>query len=133
MDLAAVRTTASPAAIWTIVVVAVVFLAFWLIMVMVYANRPDPRQRRLADLPGPVLGGIHFAEGGRSVSPNREAPAVFDAQEERWIEETGQPQVPAQRGPRTPAEPIPAQRTASGGQAPAGPEQANVVDGTRTT
>jgi len=46
MDLA-VRTTASPAAIWAIVVVAVVFLAFWLIMVMVYATRPDPRHRRL--------------------------------------------------------------------------------------
>jgi hypothetical protein len=78
MDLA-VRTTASPAAIWTIVIVAVVLLAFWLVMVMVYANRPDPRHRQAADMPGPVLGGI---------------PA--------------RPQVPAQRAPQAPAKPAPA-------------------------
>ena len=61
MDLA-LRTTASPAAIWVIVVVAVVLLAFWLFMVMVFANRPDPRLRPAADMPGPVLGGIPMAE-----------------------------------------------------------------------
>jgi hypothetical protein len=128
MDLA-VRTTASPAAIWAIVIVAVVSLAFWLVMVMVYANRPDPRNRALAELPGPVLGGIHMAAGGRSVSPTRDAPAMF---EDETLEQGGvtpdaaQPQVPAQRVAGAPAEPIPAQRTASAGQA-------NVVDGTSTT
>jgi len=70
MDLA-LKTTASPAAIWVIVVVAVVLLAFWLFMVMVFANRPDPRLRRAAGMPGPVRGGIPMAAGGRSV----EAPA----------------------------------------------------------
>ena len=39
MDLA-LRTTASPAAIWVIVVVSVVLLAFWLFMVMVFASSP---------------------------------------------------------------------------------------------
>jgi hypothetical protein len=70
MDLA-VRTTASPTAIWVIVVVAVVLLAFWLFMVMVFANRPDPRLRPAAGMPGRALGGIPMAAGGRSV----EAPA----------------------------------------------------------
>ena len=39
MDLA-LRTTASPAAIWVIVVVSVVLLAFWLFMVMVRGPAP---------------------------------------------------------------------------------------------
>jgi hypothetical protein len=145
MDLA-VRTTASPAAIWAIVIVAVVSLAFWLIMVMVYANRPDPRNRPVADMPGPVLGGIHMAAGGRSVSPTRDAPAMFDEDVLAGLAGAPQPeaaQVPAQRGPQapagpapaaeTPSEPIPAQRTAPGAPAPAGTGQANVVDGTSTT
>jgi hypothetical protein len=121
MDLA-VRTTASPAAIWAIVIVSVVCLAFWLAMVMIYANRPDPRNRPMAELPGPVLGGIHMAAGGRSVAPTRDAPAMFEdeALEQGWATpETAQSQVPAQRAPRAPAEPVPAQRTASGSPAPA--------------
>jgi len=65
------RTTASPAAIWVIVVVAVVLLAFWLFMVMVFATRPDPRLRPANGMPGPVRGGIRMAAGGHSV----EAPA----------------------------------------------------------
>jgi len=115
MDLA-VRTTASPAAIWAIVIVAVVFLAFWLVMVMVYANRPDPRFRQLAARSSPVLG----------LAADRPAAG----------------QVPAQRGPaaqtEAPTEPIPAQRAASGGALPAdtepaGAASANVVDGPSTT
>jgi hypothetical protein len=86
MDLA-VRTTASPAAIWVIVVVAVVLLAFWLFMVMVFASRPDPRLRPAANMPGRVIGGIGMAAGGHSVE--------------------------------APAEPIPAQRSASDSPAPA--------------
>jgi hypothetical protein len=70
MDLA-LKTTASPAAIWVIVVVAVVLLAFWLFMVMVFATRPDPRLRPAAGMPGPARGGIRMAAGGHSV----EAPA----------------------------------------------------------
>ena len=79
MDLA-LRTTASPAAIWVIVVVSVVLLAFWLFMVMVFANRPDPRLRSAADMPGPVLGGIHMAAGSHSVAaPAEPIPAQRSA------------------------------------------------------
>jgi hypothetical protein len=77
MDLA-LRTTASPAAIWVIVVVSVVLLAFWLAMVMIYAARPDPRLRRVADMPGPVRGGIHMAE--RPAQPGVQAPEPEAAQ-----------------------------------------------------
>jgi hypothetical protein len=52
MDLA-VRTTASPAAIWTIVVVAVVLLVFWLIMIWYADAHPYVRQSRPPDMPGP--------------------------------------------------------------------------------
>ncbi len=75
--VSAVRTTASPAAIWTICGVVVACLAFWLGAVAVAASRPAVRNRRVPYMPGPVLGGIHLAEGGRSVAPSREAPAVL--------------------------------------------------------
>jgi len=116
MDLA-VRTTASPAAIWVICVVAVVCLAFWLIMVMVVAPRPDPRFRRMAAISGSAVSEVPMAPGGAGVLA------------------AGRPQVPVQREPQaaaepTPAagaagtaaeeatEPIPEQRTKAGGTAP---------------
>src|ERR1700728_2835021 len=105
----AVRTTASPAAIWAIVVVAVVCLAFWLIAVSYADSHPYVRQRRLPNMPGPVLGGMHEAEGGRSVAPNRDAPAEREdllADLAAAPPQPGHP-VPAQRGPRAPAEPVP--------------------------
>ena len=115
MDLA-VQTTASPGAIWTIVVVAVVLLAFWLFMVMVYAARPDPRFRQVPGMAGPALGGDARADLGA-------APET---------------QVPAQRGPQAPApvagaveaqaEPIPAQRTTPADA----PQPANAEDGPPT-
>ena len=115
MDLA-VRTTASPAAIWTIVVVAVVLLAFWLFMVMVYAARPDPRFRQVPGMAGPALGGDARADLG--AAPQPETP------------------VPAQRGSQAPvagaveaqAEPIPAQRTTPADA----PQPANAEDGPPT-
>ena len=73
----AVKTTASPAETWAIVVVAVICLAFWLIMVVAIAPRPDARKReRQQALPVPVAGGMHVAAGGRSVAPSRDAPAM---------------------------------------------------------
>jgi hypothetical protein len=95
----AVRTTASPAAIWAICVVAVACLAFWLSMVTYADKHPYVRHRRLPDMPGPVLGGIHLAEGGRSVAPSRELPAVLPD-----LATTG-PEVPAQRAPQAPSAP----------------------------
>ena len=73
----AVKTTASPAEIWAIVVVAVACLAFWLSMVAWADMHPRWRGRQVAEMQGPVLGGMHVAGGGRSVSPNREAPSVL--------------------------------------------------------
>ncbi|WP_300612585.1 hypothetical protein [Trebonia sp.] len=73
----AVKTTASPTAIWVIVVVAVVCLAIWLGGILWLGEHPLWAHHMETDMPGPVLGGVHVAEGGRSVSPNREAPATF--------------------------------------------------------
>jgi hypothetical protein len=73
----AVKTTASAGEIWAIVVVAVVCLAFWLGAVAWADLHPDVRHRQVSDMPGPVLGGMHLGGGGRSVSPNREAPSVL--------------------------------------------------------
>lgn len=106
MDLA-LRTTASPAAIWVIAVVAVVLLAFWLFMVMVFANRPDPRLRSAADMAGSGAGMLdHGAFGNLGAAPQPET------------------RVPEQRGPaasaaEAPAEPIPGQRSSAGDSASA--------------
>lgn len=87
----AANTTTSTAGIWAIVVVSVICLAFWLIMVVGVAARPDVKRRPArwtrppASTPadedgmaqsGPVMGGAHAAEGGRSVAPRRDAPAM---------------------------------------------------------
>jgi hypothetical protein len=110
MMIEAARTTASPAAIWTICIVAVACLAFWLGMVSYADKHPYVRDRNLPDMPGPVLGGIHLAEGGRSVAPSRELPADLTLAEQ---------QIPPQRTSQAPAGPVPAQRTASGDATPA--------------
>jgi hypothetical protein len=112
MDLA-VRTTASPAAIWTIVVVAVVCLVFWLAMIWYADRHPYVRQSRLPDMRGPgaaMLDDDVLANLG-AAPPQPET------------------RVPGQRGPQASApaagaaepatEPIPGQRTAAGDSAPA--------------
>jgi hypothetical protein len=111
----AVRTTASPAAIWAIVVVAVGCLVFWLAAIWVADKNPFWRHWQAPEMQGPVLGGIHAAEGGRSVAPNREAPAVFtEPLQTEPLPEVPAPGVPAQR----PAAPEPAAAPAAG-EAPA--------------
>jgi hypothetical protein len=134
----AVRTTASPTAIWAIVVVAVVCLAFWLIAVAYADAHPYVRQQRLPDMPGPVLGGMDQAEGGRSVAPNRDSPAeggdladlaaaTPGAGQPGAAAEASQRQVPGQRGPQAPAEPVaargaePGPRGEGAGDAPTEP------------
>jgi len=116
----AVKTTASPAEIWAIVVVAVACLAFWLGAVAWADLHPLWRGRHWSELHGPVLGGMHLGSGGRSVAPNREAPSVltnvdevpydqrdYDPEDEiaaQWTEaapgtgEYGEYWVPVQRG-----------------------------------
>ena len=71
----AVRTTASPAAIWTICVVALGCLAFWLGAIALADKYPRWRHWQAQDMPGPALGGIPAA-GGRSVSASRDADAA---------------------------------------------------------
>jgi hypothetical protein len=140
MVQAAVRTTASPAAIWVICAVAVLCLVFWLSMVMVVANRPVVRHRRFADLPGPVLGGMHLAQGGRSVAPTRDAPAVLEdfgtagvtPAPDTAAGQPGRPRVPAQRGPEAPAQPVPAQGPAPAREDAAAEAPAEPVPAQRT-
>jgi hypothetical protein len=73
----AAKTTASAGELWVIVVVAVGCLAFWLGAVAWADLHPIVRRRQVPDMQGPVLGGMHLGSGGRSVSPNREAPSVL--------------------------------------------------------
>jgi hypothetical protein len=147
----AVQTTASPAAIWTICAVMVGCLAFWLGAVTLADRHPYVRNPRIPDMPGPVLGGTHLAEGGRSVAPERDAPAFFTdvevteltspagtarpgrplVPEQRETEELAasaqeaRPQPPTAVPPAMPA--MPAQRTGDGDRAKrsvAGPDTA---------
>ena len=112
----AVRTTASPAAIWTICIVALGCLIFWLGAIAVADKYPFWRHWQAPDMPGPVLGGIHAAAGGRSVSPSRDAPAVFTEPLEVPAQrgtESAHAGTPAAAGDATTAAPaMPAQRTA---------------------
>ena len=69
--------TASAAAIWAIVLVAVAGLAVWLVAVAraesnPFFRHPHPDRRR-----GRVQGGTHVG-GGRSVAPRRDAPVIPD-------------------------------------------------------
>jgi len=79
MVLADVQTTASTAGIWAIVIVGVIFLAFYLFMVCVIAPRPDRPSGRVSDLRVAVLGGTHLSSGGRSLSPRRDELATVMA------------------------------------------------------
>jgi hypothetical protein len=109
----AVNTTVSAVDIWAIVIVAVLCLAFWLGAVMWADSHPDIRHRQLPEMPGPVIGGMHVAEdGGRSVSPNREAPPVLRVPGQRSTEPepaSGQP-ASGQPAPGQPAPEVPGMR-----------------------
>jgi hypothetical protein len=94
-------------------------LAFWLGAVTLADRHPYVRNPRIPDMPGPVLGGTHLAEGGRSVAPERDAPAFFTDDEVTELASPvtagaarpGGPLVPEQRE----TEPLPA--SASGQEA----------------
>jgi len=92
------QTTASTGAIWTIVIVMVACLVFWLGAVVMADRHPYVRHPQIPEMPGPVLGGTHLAEGGRSVSPDRDAPAVFTAAEVTELAEApAMPAMPTQQ------------------------------------
>jgi hypothetical protein len=95
----AVKTTASPAETWAIVIVAVICLAFWLIMVVAVAPRPDARKReRQQALPVPFAvtgtdapGAAQTRDDLRSVPGQRQpaapAPARLPAQRQSGTDE----------------------------------------------
>ena len=109
----AVKTTASPAETWAIVIVAVICLAFWLVMVVGIAPRPDARKRQGRQAwPVPFAGGTPvpaMATPGASAAQDTEAPGA----DTQGTEETRDdlPTVPGQRQP-APLSPtrMPAQR-----------------------
>jgi hypothetical protein len=71
-----VHTNASWPAILAICVVALVCLAA-LLFAVTFADahpRVAPRPQQ-PELPGPVVGGVHTAAGGRSVAPSRDSSA----------------------------------------------------------
>jgi len=98
----AANTSTTPAGHWAIVAIAVAGLAFWLVMVVVVAARPEVKSRRqrwtralggqeTTIPPGPVVGGTHVAYGGRSLGPRRDAPAM--AMASPWTGADGEPEA----------------------------------------
>lgn len=142
----AAKTYASTGEIWAIVVVAVISLAIWLVGIAWTAEHPTWRHHQLPDMQGPVVGGMHVAEGGRSVAPNRVAPPVLTIVDETTPDQAGteperemagapypgpgpaagRPRVPGQQrqegvaqppaGQRAGAQSMPAQRTGDADQ-----------------
>ena len=108
-------------------------LVFWLGAIVIADRHPYVRHPQIPDMPGPVLGGTHLAEGGRSVAPERDAPAFFTDVEVAELaspvvvvgpERPGQARVPEQRG--TEAPPVPGQQARQqppAAKAPAMPAQ----------
>lgn len=108
----AVQTNASPAAIWAIVAVAVVCLAFWLTAVSIASRDRGTRRRGAMTMTKPVIGGAHLAAGSRGVAPDRHE-AITD-----------QYGVPGQR-------PEPAQPAQLAESAQAGPDPRDVMPAQR--
>ena len=102
----AANTSTSPAGLWAIVAITVAGLAFWLVMVVGWASRPEVKRRRQrwTSTPGgqetmtpreTVMGGTHVAYGGRSVAPRRDAPAM--AMAGAWTGADGEPEATERR------------------------------------
>jgi len=119
----AVRTVASPAGIWAVVIVAIAALAFWLTAITVVSRNPGGRRRKAPERYGPVLGGTHVSECGRSVAPSRQSDAVFADREADFY-----------LGPRPAGEPAPGRtqaRPAPAGRGPAPGANVTVIPGPR--
>jgi len=126
----AAQTNVSPAGIWAIVAVAVVCLAFWLTAIAIAARNPGAGRRRMPSHPGPVLGGAHVSDCGRSVAPNRDSAATFADSEAEALAAypgavaAGAADARASAPARVPGTgPEPPRRTASQPTAPAVPVQ----------
>jgi hypothetical protein len=118
---------ASTAAIWAIVIVVVLCMATWLSAVAIAARRPYWKHSAKRPMIGPVVGAIHYADGGRSVAPDREAPPVFTTQEELDISRRASGRVTTR--PQIPGQPVPGQRTPVSASAGAGAATGPAPDG----
>jgi hypothetical protein len=87
IEAAAVRDVISPVGLGILTVVIVASIGAWVGVVFLAARRPYAKNRSLPRLQSQVLGGMHEAEGGRSVAPTRDAPVTVT------------PRVPEQRQP----------------------------------
>jgi hypothetical protein len=114
----------SATATWIMCIVIVGSLIGMLGVITLASRHPSFRNPRVPSMQGPVLGGMHLSEGGRSVAPTGQAPAELTENELRWIEggEAGHPEAarpeqarPEQARPEVPVQPmpaVPAQRSA---------------------
>jgi hypothetical protein len=116
-------------ATWAIIAVVVVCLASWLILVRFADDHPRYKMTRKPRMTGPVLGGMHLAEGGRSVAPNRDAPAEFTEAEARAMSHFAEPGLPvpmpvqrtATTRPSVPSQPLPSRQPPGASQPSAAP------------
>lgn len=116
----AVRTNVSPAGVWAVVVVAVACLAFWLVALAVASRYPGVHHRRTPGMPGPVLGGTHVSDCGRSVAPSRASAAMFDADEADAMAAAGAASEGSPVAAPHPV-PVPSQRVPGAAPAPSQP------------
>jgi hypothetical protein len=102
----------SATATWIMCIVIVGSLIGMLGVITLASRHPSFRNPRVPSMQGPVLGGMHLSEGGRSVAPTGQAPAEFTDNELRWIEgvETGHPEAARTEAarPEVPVQPMPA-------------------------
>jgi hypothetical protein len=112
----------SATATWIMCIVIVGSLIGMLSVITLASRHPAFRNPRVPSMSGPVLGGVHLSEGGRSVAPTDNEPAELTETELGAMRaaETGQPgasrpEVPVQPMPaapgRVPEQAIPAQRS----------------------
>jgi hypothetical protein len=112
----------SATATWIMCIVIVGSLIGMLLVITLASRHPAFRNPRVPSMSGPVLGGVHISEGGRSVAPTDNAPAELTETElgamraaETGQAEASRPEVPVQRMPaapgRVPEQAVPAQRS----------------------
>jgi hypothetical protein len=95
IEAAAIRDVISPVALGIMCVIVVGSLIAWLGAVFLAARTPYAKHRNLPRLQSQVLGGMHEAEGGRSVAPTRDAPVdVTPRVPEQRQPERGEPERP---------------------------------------
>ncbi|HEX8008838.1 MAG TPA: hypothetical protein VF482_20705 [Trebonia sp.] len=108
IEAAAIRDVISPVGLGIMCVVIAASIGAWVAVVFLAARRPYAKNRNLPRMQSPVLGGMHEAEGGRSVAPTRDAPVNVT------------PRVPGRRQPEQaePKQAAPERPTVAVGEGP---------------